>query len=137
MHTSELLQLISDYQRAVRTTVTGLMKQTGSKNLLADSRSGMFPRKGVLLSPNGTYAFHGIGCRFEVGSRVVDVDFGPDGNFDGFDAWRLHLYANSAFEWNEFTLDKIETGLAELTTAKIVATSPQALFNHLYFFVAD
>lgn len=39
------------------------------------------------------FAFHGVGCRVEMGGKSVDFDFGEEGRHDGFDAWRLWLYA--------------------------------------------
>jgi hypothetical protein len=68
---------------------------------------------------------------------VVDVDFGPKGRFDGFDAWRLHKYAKSAFEWPDLTLSKIENGLRELENSKLIFRPGWELSEHLYFFKGD
>jgi hypothetical protein len=135
--TSEIIQLITDYQRAAKTTVTGLKKQTGSNTLLADMRDGKIPRRGKLLQPRGKYQFHGVGCLFEVNKRIVDIDFGPGERFDGFDAWRLHRYAESAFEWRNLTLGQIEKGLQELEKSELIYRPGWVLAEHLYFFMAD
>ncbi len=38
------------------------------------------------------YNFHGMGCYFEFDGGTIDVDFGPGGRCDGFDAYRLQSY---------------------------------------------
>jgi len=135
--TSEIIQLISDYQRAAKSTVTGLKLQTKSKNLLADCHSGKIPRRGTLLQPRGKFQFHGVGCRFEVNKRIVEVDFGPQNRFDGFDAWRLQQYAESAFEWHSLTLKQIEAGFGELETSRLIYCPGWQPSPHLYYFVGD
>ena len=135
--TSDIVQLIADYQRAAKITVTSLKNQTKSKDLLADCRSGKIPRRGTLTRPRGKFQFHGIGCLFEVNKRIVDVDFGPKGRCDGFDAWRLHKYASSAFEWNDFSLGQIENGLRELESSKLISRPGWQLNEQLYYFAGD
>ncbi len=120
IETSDVLQLVFDYQRAVAAAVAGLERQAGTPHLLAACHAGRLPRRGRLADPQGTYAFHGVGCRFEIARRTIDVDFGPDGRHDGFDAWRLGLFAASAFEWQHLASTHLDSGLAELQAAGVI-----------------
>ncbi|MEM7244708.1 MAG: hypothetical protein AAF533_05160 [Acidobacteriota bacterium] len=45
------------------------------------------------LGAAGMFRFHGIGCAIDDGTEFVDFDFTPGGGLDGFDAWRLHVFA--------------------------------------------
>ncbi len=127
------MQLIFDYQRATHAAVAALKNQFGSSNLLADLRAGKIPRKGSLDEYRGRFQFHGIGCRFDISKRVVDVDFGPGGRCDGFDAWRLHKYAESAFDWQSITLEEIEKGIQALELSKLICHLHNPMVQHLYF----
>lgn len=71
-----------------------LAGMAGTRNLLLAWRKGILPQSGY-LSPQVEFSFHGCGCRFtsDVPPNWVDVDFPGPGRWDGFDAWRLHLYA--------------------------------------------
>ena len=117
---AEVLQLALDYRRSVDAAVSSLRLQAGTDDLWAAIRAGSLPRRGRLTTPRGRYAFHGIGCRFDIARRTVDVDFGPDGRHDGFDAWRLDLYAKSAFEWQHISADQVASGLAKLLSDGLV-----------------
>ena len=88
-----LLKLISDYQAAVARAVSEL-KSGGIQ--LPESNLGWvanrIPQHGVLPS-GATYAKHGYGCHLVLAEGEVDFDFGPSGEIDGFDGWRLWRYA--------------------------------------------
>jgi hypothetical protein len=89
------------------------------------------PRRGLL--PSGrTYSFHGIGCCFEKDGVVTDMDFGPDGCTEGFDAWRLSLFAESLGKAN-LTVDHIQEALNALASAGEIVKSRSALSSHLFF----
>src|SRR5438067_5207775 len=88
-------------------------------DLLRASRKGELQKEGDLPAIGATYSFHGIGCRFQVGTSVVNIDFGPDGRHDGFDAWRLWLFADSQGE-RGLDLPSIKAGLRVLETERIV-----------------
>ncbi|WP_420917587.1 DUF6896 domain-containing protein [Pseudomonas proteolytica] len=45
------------------------------------------------LSDDATYELHGIGCRVYISEKCIDFDCGPDSRIDGFDSWRLYIYA--------------------------------------------
>ena len=118
--TADVLQLVLDYRRAVDVAVSALRHQAGTDDLWSAIRSGTLAKRGRLIAPRGRYTFHGAGCCFEIARRTVDVDFGPDGRHDGFDAWRLGLYAETAFEWQHLPADQITAGLAELQSDGLV-----------------
>ncbi len=55
---------------------------------------------------------HGYGMEINVGGKTIDFDFGENGEFNGFDAWRLEYFVK---ENNLKTIldteEKIETAL--------------------------
>ena len=60
---------------------------------LFDGRNnGIVPRFGT-FGDSGEFLFHGIGCTIDDGTVTVNFDFLPDGSSNGFDAWRLHTFA--------------------------------------------
>jgi hypothetical protein len=134
---SDILQLIVDYQRAARAAVVGLKRQSGSSNPFHAWRAGKLRQSGRLIQPRGKYSFHGTGCRFEIGGRNVDVDFGPSGRHDGFDAWRLEQYAASAFEWLDISGSAIHRGLRNLEASGLIVRPELDPSPHLYYFRDD
>jgi hypothetical protein len=36
---------------------------------------------------------HGIGCRINLSTGSVDFNYGPNGEINGFDVWRLYNFA--------------------------------------------
>ena len=134
---SDILQLIVDYQRAARAAVVGLKRQSGSSNPFHAWRAGKLRQSGRLIQPRGKYSFHGTGCRFEIGGRNVDVDFGPSGRHDGFDAWRLQQYAESAFEWLDLHSSTINRSLRNLESTGLIVRPELDPSPHLYYFTDD
>jgi hypothetical protein len=132
-----VLQLIANYQGSARATVAELQNIARTNDLLSARRRGKLPRTGRLPEPGGRYSFHGVGCRFEVAKRVIDVDFGPDGRHDGFDAWRLEKFADSAFEWSQLSARDIESGLKHLEVTRVIANPRWDPSPHLYYCVED
>src|SRR5205807_2697053 len=92
---SMMLVLIHQYQSAASKAVDGLKASTKARDLLTEWRAGRIAQRGQLQNPKGWYQFHGVGCRFETGGLIVDVDFGPEGRHDGFDGWRLWQFSQS------------------------------------------
>jgi hypothetical protein len=133
----EVLQLIADYQRCARAAVAALRRQTRATDLLAALRKGQIKRSGRLQERRARYSFHGIGCRFEMADRVIDVEFGPSGRHDGFDSWKLQQFAESAFEWRHLTARAIESGIKQLRISR-VATHPNLEPSpHLIYLTED
>lgn len=88
----QTLSLIEAYLRAVDASTARLCAMFGVDSLDQGRRSGVVPRSGA-FGDGGEFRFHGVGCRIDDGATAVDFDFGPGGRTDGFDAWRLHLFA--------------------------------------------
>ncbi|SMP44610.1 hypothetical protein SAMN06265222_1011164 [Neorhodopirellula lusitana] len=147
---SAIIPLIHTYQRHVaeaialfRTNlgVRGHLLRAWRRSLLppdsTDTEDGhAIPQRGVLdADRNITYSFHGIGCRLEFGGHTVDFDFGPDQRFDGFDAWRLHLLAESLPEFHHFSdVDIAQQHLSQLETNGRITKLDSTFGCHLYFF---
>ena len=84
--------LIHDYLRAAESLSSRLAAAFGVSDLPSGRRSRSIPRTGE--TPDGIeFRFHGAGCWMTDGDTTVDIDFGPDGTIDVFDAWRLHVYS--------------------------------------------
>lgn len=92
MNTQTLENLITEYLAQVKKATDLLEKTFGTKNILRLWRSNKIPRRGS-VTDDVTYEPHGIGCSVYLSEICVDFDFGPDERVDGFDAWRLYMYA--------------------------------------------
>ena len=58
------------------------------------------------------------------------------GRFDGFDAWRLHLFAESMPQYDQFAnVDCVQTQLTELFNRGLIRKFDDVVGSHLYFFV--
>src|SRR5262245_44469003 len=93
-----LLDLIRTYRQAVADAV-GELSASGiplPRSNIEWSLSSV-PYIGSLRG-GGKYRKHGYGCTVETAKGEVDFDFGPQGEVDGFDAWRLWLFADARAE---------------------------------------
>jgi hypothetical protein len=94
------LALIRSYQTSVAEAALLFERHKGipASNLAGARFEGLGAEGHV--NPEGTIAFHyhGIGLCVEYPDRTVDWDFGHDGRMDGFDAFRLWVYAESGAE---------------------------------------
>ena len=90
---ARLLTLIYEYLAATKSAVE-LMAQSGielpSSNLAW--ASNRLPGTGALVG-GIRYRKHGYGCEVFLPNGSVDFDFGVNGEYDGFDPWRLRSYA--------------------------------------------
>ncbi|SFS15202.1 hypothetical protein SAMN05216570_3235 [Dyella sp. OK004] len=90
---ARLLTLIHEYLSAIRSAVT-LMVQSGiplpSSNL--EWALNRILGAGELVG-GVRYQKHGYGCEVFLLSGRVDFDFGANGEYDGFDPWRLKSFA--------------------------------------------
>src|SRR5262245_36643501 len=90
-----LRALIQSYRMAVAAAVRKL-----SESGIALPRSNRewamngMPNLGQLVS-GGSYRKHGYGCEVSTSKGSVDFDFGDAGETDGFDSWRLMLFAEA------------------------------------------
>jgi hypothetical protein len=90
--TPELQNLIVAYQRAVASAVKLLQDAGVALPASAQEWSTSGPRNGR-LGLDARFQKHGFGCKVHVGDAVTDFDFGPNGEIDAFDAWRLFRFA--------------------------------------------
>lgn len=101
-----LLVALSHLQSASRR----LKEQYGAENLVEGRGKGRIPREGR-FGQDGKFSFRGVGCRIDDGSTAVEFDFGPGGRTDGFDAWRLHVFAWDNPDTEDVNLDTSKRGL--------------------------
>ncbi|OPA90384.1 hypothetical protein BFW86_12145 [Pseudomonas fluorescens] len=64
----------------------------GTKNILGLWRFRKIPQHGP-IADEVTYELHGIGCSVYLAETCIDFDYGPNERVDGFDPWRLYMYA--------------------------------------------
>ncbi|HEX4793254.1 MAG TPA: hypothetical protein VH370_05655 [Humisphaera sp.] len=117
---ARLPRLIAEYQRLASEAVEAMKRAYNRADLLRAWRTGAIKKSGKLAKRHIGYEFHGAGCRFQVAKQIVDVDFGPKGQHDGFDAWRLWLLADSSSGYADLDLPAIERGLAALEARRII-----------------
>lgn len=147
----QLLELIESYQKHVEEACNLFRTNLGVKgSILAAWRRfpiegyggteiPTIPREGMLDSQRDiTYSFHGIGCCVTFSSLVVDFDFGPQGRFDGFDAWRLYLYADTSSLFTEYAnKDLIQASLDSLAKSRKIKKSDATMDKHLYYLLTN
>ncbi|MCA9587633.1 MAG: hypothetical protein KC657_20040 [Myxococcales bacterium] len=105
------------------------------RDLLAAVCAGKIPREGV-LDEHTSFRFHGVGFEFRCRGVGVEVDLGPDGRCDGFDAWRLSLFAEQSPELaRSWPLARVEAGLEALLNAGVVHEPKWSPSPHLLYFV--
>jgi len=88
-----LANLIRDYQAAVGKAVellerSGIPKPANPKEWVGYD----IPGRGVLIG-GVSYFKHGYGCAVSLPSGKVDFDFGSEGQINGFNLWRLTIFA--------------------------------------------
>lgn len=66
----------------------------GETNLMQAWRCGRLAKSGRLLDVY--YEFHGGGAYINGEEGEVEIDFCPDGQFGGFDSWRLWQFIRSS-----------------------------------------
>lgn len=94
----QLADLIRDYQAKVHDAVV-LMHRSGIRMPISSYAwtEADIPQKG-LLDGNIAYIKHGVGCTVYLSDGKVDFDFGRHGEINGFDLWRLFLFARERQE---------------------------------------
>lgn len=133
-----LLKLISEYQLHVLGFVQAFRRRYGVEDILRAWRAGEVPQRGTLDDRHETrFTFHGCGCRCESDRATVDFDLGPDGRHDGFDGWRLWLFAQSVpDEHPQFQRHEVvESVLGDLVTDGIVHRPHWAPSPHLCYLI--
>ncbi|WP_178083661.1 hypothetical protein [Pseudomonas sp. Sample_9] len=84
--------LIKGFLSKVEEGTTLLKKKFGTRNILRLWRSGQIERCGEIID-GVEYELHGVGCAIHFPTELVDFDYGPNNRIDGFDVWRLYMYA--------------------------------------------
>ena len=87
-----LEDLITDFLSKVESGTELLQKKFGTRNILRLWRSKQIERCGE-ITDEIQYELHGVGCAIHFPSESVDFDFGSNSRIDGFDVWRLYIYA--------------------------------------------
>jgi len=87
-----LEDLINDFLSKVDIATLLLEKRFGTRNILRLWRSNQIQRCGD-ITDNTQYELHGVGCIVHLTSESVNFDYGSNSRIDGFDVWRLYIYA--------------------------------------------
>jgi hypothetical protein len=90
---SRLLALVCEYQSAVNAAIA-LMVRSGIPlpSSKFDWATNGIPASGF-LEGGISYRKHGYGCEVLLHSASVDFDFGGNGEYDGFDLWRIENFS--------------------------------------------
>ncbi|MDF7815139.1 hypothetical protein [Hymenobacter sp. YC55] len=80
------------------------------------------------------YAFHGIGCYFETNNLRLDVDFDSQGDWRGFDLWRLQSFIDWNYPQLGFSAQRIEQGVDALL-AKQWLYQVDRPYDHSFYYV--
>jgi hypothetical protein len=128
-----LAQLISDYQISVSTALR-LLQKSGIVLPISgrDWAEADIPACGELEGGIAYYK-HGYGCAVSLPAGEIDFDFGDRGEIDGFDLWRLNLFAGSKF--TEYGFDT-KAALEESFNAA-VKTGSLVYSGYSLYYVAD
>ncbi|MHC8319417.1 DUF6896 domain-containing protein [Pseudomonas sp. GB2N2] len=92
MRNKDLEYLIDDFLAQVEKATDLLELRFGTKCILRLWRAKEIPQRGEILG-GINYELHGVGCRVYFPKACIDFDYGPDERVDGFDVWRLYIYA--------------------------------------------
>lgn len=87
-----LEDLINDFLSKVDIATLLLEKRFGTRNILRLWRSNQMQRCGD-ITDNTQYELHGVGCIVHLTTESVNFDYGSNSRIDGFDVWRLYIYA--------------------------------------------
>lgn len=136
MKTTALEDLINEYLDQVNLATKLLQEKFGTTQILGLWHSKKITRTGK-LTKDTTYELHGVGCRIYIESTCIDFDYGPDNRTDGFDAWRLYIYAcERSKKYKAYTnLEKTEEDLKKYISsgrASQIENSTSSLYflNH-------
>jgi len=88
-----LEDLIIDFLNKVDIGTKLLEEKFGTRNILRLWRSNQIQRCGK-ITDTVEYELHGVGCAIHFPTESVDFDYGSNNRIDGFDVWRLYIYAS-------------------------------------------
>ena len=82
-------ELVNNYILKIELGINGFQKIIGEVYPIKAWRMNIIPQKGR-IDESLSYEFHGIGCTFLLNDEyLVDFDFTPDKQHDGFNLWKL------------------------------------------------
>ncbi|WP_434590577.1 hypothetical protein J3Q09_18750 [Pseudomonas sp. R4-83] len=84
--------LINDFISMVETSTLIFETKFGTRDIRRLWRTKAIKRCGR-VTRGVKYELHGIGCRINLSTGTVDFDYGPNGEINGFDTWRLYNFA--------------------------------------------
>ena len=131
----ELRELIHQYQLDVRRVVDEFEMIYGRRDLLAGWGQKAFPSSGKLNEVVVSYRFHGVGLWANLNGKEVDFDFAPNDDHNGFDAWRLMLYAESMGLQEQWPKERITRLLANMESSAMIHRKYSR--SSLYFWSFD
>jgi hypothetical protein len=127
-----ILALIASYTDFAERACARLRAAFGVNDLLSAVVEKRIPRAGTAAGIE--FRFHGVGCEFRIDGTCIDVDFGPEGRCDGFDAWRLSLFASSEPQWSDLATESaVQHGLDLLTESGAITRPEWQPSPHLYY----
>lgn len=114
MKNKDLEYLIDDFLEQVEKATALLEAKFGKRCILRLWGTNQIAQRGD-VNDDVTYELHGVGCRVYLPEVCVDFDYGPDDRIDGFDPWRLYIYANEAPQKHQkyVDLDNVERDFNE------------------------
>ncbi|WP_434768273.1 DUF6896 domain-containing protein [Pseudomonas triticicola] len=90
---SETLEiLINDFIAMVESSTLVFERKFGTRDIRRLWRTQAIKRCGR-VTRGVKYELHGIGCRINLSTGSVDFNYGPNGEINGFDVWRLYNFA--------------------------------------------
>lgn len=134
----QVRKLISQYQEVARRATHELQANHHAEirpwGVVIDGRRA---KSGCLSATGGSFRPHGIGCAFDFDGWTIDVDYGPDGRCDGFDAWRLALFSESNTGVPKLKEDSIKAVLEHWEAAGEIRHFTESLGSHLFYFARE
>jgi hypothetical protein len=127
----------SEYIKEATRMVDHFRQSHPFQDLVRAWRSGEVSSSGNLPG-DVHYQFHGSGCIFQSPNRTVDLDFGPQGRCDGFDAWRVFQFATANYGEDAIpSLADFTEGILELEKSGEVKKPGWGPSPHLFYFSAS
>jgi hypothetical protein len=123
--------LVERYLDAVATLSRQLAESYGVDDLFAARNEKAMPREGS-FGEGGEYQFHGSGCTIDDGSMSVNFNFFDNGRVDGFDAWRLHIFAEDNGVASDLSIDTSRKSLEAAIKNLVAAGRAIAVSGNLY-----
>lgn len=84
--------LINDFISTVESGTLFFEREFGTRDIRRLWHTKAIKRCGKVTG-GVKYELHGIGCFIHLPKETVDFDYGPNGEINGFDIWRLYNFA--------------------------------------------